>query len=157
MKEGLFRKKSIEKITSPEQLDDYIRVSTPGVWMLLSCIVILLLGMCVWGIFGRLNTTVTAPAICDGDKTVCYVSSEDLSGIEEGTTVVIDKKEYTVKSVGSEPMRVGEDFDDYAMHIGDLKIGEWVYEITIDAELSDGVYKAEIVSESIAPISFLLN
>ena len=50
MNEGLFRKKSIDKISSPEQLDDYIRVSNPAIWMLLSCIIILLVGMCVWGI-----------------------------------------------------------------------------------------------------------
>ena len=63
MKEGLFRKKSMDKISSPEQLNDYIRVSNPGVWMILACIIILLIGMCVWGVFGRLETTMKAAAV----------------------------------------------------------------------------------------------
>ena len=40
----LFRKKSMEKVTSPEQLNDYIRVSNPGVWTVLAAVVILLAG-----------------------------------------------------------------------------------------------------------------
>lgn len=55
----LFRKKSIERVTSPEQLNDYIRVSNPGVWMILAAVVILLAGVCVWGFFGRLDTKKT--------------------------------------------------------------------------------------------------
>lgn len=63
MNEGLFRKKSMEKISSPEQLDEYIKVSNPSVWMLLFCIIILLLGICVWGIFGRFDTTLATSVI----------------------------------------------------------------------------------------------
>ena len=157
MNEGLFRKKSIGKISSPEQLDDYIRVANPGVWMLLSCIIFLLVGMCVWGIFGKLDTTVSTLAICNNGKTVCYVDQGNLSDIENGTTVVINEKEYTVTAVSSEAVEVTSDFDDYALHIGNLQTGEWVYEIMIDAELDNGIYEAEIVTESIAPMYFLLD
>lgn len=58
----LFRKKSIEKVTSPEQLNDYIRVSNPGVWTVLAAVVILLAGACVWGVFGRLDSAVQTAA-----------------------------------------------------------------------------------------------
>ena len=33
MNEEIFRKKSLDKVKSPENLDDYIRVSNPGVWL----------------------------------------------------------------------------------------------------------------------------
>ena len=33
MQNQLFREKSLEKVSSPEQLNDYIRVSNPGVWI----------------------------------------------------------------------------------------------------------------------------
>ena len=157
MNESLFRKKSIKKISSPEQLDDYIRVSNPGVWMLLSCVIILLIGMCVWGIFGKLETSVSTVAICNNGKTTCYVRQNVLSNIENGMTVVIGDKEYFVTFVSSEPVKVTDDFGDYALHIGKFQIDEWVYEIVIDAELNDGIYEASIVTESITPISFLLN
>lgn len=35
MSKPLFRQKSLDKITSPEQMGDYIRVSNPSVWMIL--------------------------------------------------------------------------------------------------------------------------
>ncbi len=55
MSKPLFRQKSLDKITSPEQMGDYIRVSNPSVWMILAAIIALLVGVCVWGIFGRLE------------------------------------------------------------------------------------------------------
>ncbi len=52
---GIFRQKSIDKVSSPEKLDDYIRVTTPGVWITITAIVILLVGTIVWGTFGELT------------------------------------------------------------------------------------------------------
>ena len=52
MNNGIFRQKSIDKVSSPEKLDDYIRVTTPGVWITITAIVILLVGTIVWGTFG---------------------------------------------------------------------------------------------------------
>ena len=54
MQKQIFREKSLERIASPEQLDDYIRSSSPTMWILLAAIIILLAGVCVWGVFGRL-------------------------------------------------------------------------------------------------------
>ena len=56
MDNSIFRKKSIERISSPEQLGDYIRVSNPSVWIILGAIIVLLIGSCVWGIFGTIDT-----------------------------------------------------------------------------------------------------
>ena len=49
----IFRKKSIDKLSSPEKLDDYIRVTTPSIWVVLIAIVLLLVGAIVWGVFGE--------------------------------------------------------------------------------------------------------
>lgn len=38
-----FRQESLDRAKSPEQLDDYIRVSNPGVWMVLGAVLLLLL------------------------------------------------------------------------------------------------------------------
>ena len=51
----IFRQKSINKVSSPEKLDDYIRVTTPSVWIVLIAIVLLLVGGIVWGIFGEVE------------------------------------------------------------------------------------------------------
>ena len=63
MDHSVFRQKSMERITSPEQMNDYIRVSNPSVWMLLAAVIVLLIGVCVWGAFGHLDTTVQTGGI----------------------------------------------------------------------------------------------
>lgn len=35
MENNLFRKKSLEHISSPEELHDYMRVTSPRLWMIL--------------------------------------------------------------------------------------------------------------------------
>ena len=52
---GLYRKTSLDRISSPESLNDYIRVTTPSVWIVMLAIVALLLGMLAWSILGRVT------------------------------------------------------------------------------------------------------
>ncbi len=63
----LFRKKSLDRISSPEELNDYIRVTTPSVWLILVATVILLLGMLAWSIFGTVDKQNT-----DGSTTTMH-------------------------------------------------------------------------------------
>lgn len=156
MNQQLFRKKSIERISSPEQLNEYIRVSNPGVWMILAAIVILLGGAIVWGIFGHIDTTVETVAVAENGTITAYVREEDISYIEEGMSVRIAEQECFVTEIAAEPEVVDENFDDYELHVGDLKNGEWVYAVTVRGELAEGVYNAEIVVESISPMSFVV-
>ena len=51
----LFRKKSMDRISSPEELNDYIKVTTPSVWLSIAAIVIILVGALVWGAFGTVD------------------------------------------------------------------------------------------------------
>ena len=39
MSDQIFRKKSLDRISSPEQLNDYIRVANPGIWMILAAVI----------------------------------------------------------------------------------------------------------------------
>ncbi len=52
---SIFREKSMEKVTSPESLNDYIRVTTPSVWIVLAALVTLLAGMVIWSCFGTVK------------------------------------------------------------------------------------------------------
>lgn len=58
--ESLFRKETIEKIQSPEQLDDYIKVTTPSMWMILTAILVLLAGIFIWAVFGKITINTDA-------------------------------------------------------------------------------------------------
>ena len=52
---NLFREKSLERVSSPEELNNYIRVTTPSVWLILLATLILLLGMLAWCILGTVE------------------------------------------------------------------------------------------------------
>lgn len=48
-KQNIFRKTSLDRISSPERLNDYIKVSNPSVWIVLAAVAILLAAAVFWG------------------------------------------------------------------------------------------------------------
>ncbi len=157
MNEQLFRKKSIDRVSSPEQLNEYIRVSNPGIWMVLAAIIFLLVGAIVWGVVGTLDTTLSAVAVAENGEATIYVKEADADSIESGMTVRIGDKEGTVTEIAASPVVVDATFTDYTLHVGNLVSGEWVFAIKVSGEFADGVQNAEIVIDSVSPISFVLN
>ena len=157
MNEQLFRKKSVERVSSPEQLNEYIRVANPSTWIVLIAIVILLAGVVVWGVIGHLETTLPTAVVCENGEAVIYIKEADIDKIEVGMAVRVDGKEYAVCEISPAPMRVDDTMPEYVMHLSDLTVGEWFYTVKLSGEIADGAQKAEIVIESISPISFILN
>lgn len=157
MEKQLFRKASIDRVSSPEQLNDYVRVSNPGVWMILAAVIVLLIGVCVWGIFGHLDTKIATAGTCENGTFTCYVSEEKAAKIKSGMTVYVDGNALSVSEVSAKPISISTDMDSYLLYLGGFSEGEWLYEVTANAALSDGTYKAEIVTESVSPMSFVWN
>ena len=52
---SIFRQKSMDRVSSPEQRNDYIRVTTPSVWLVLAAVILLLVGMLAWSVFGTVE------------------------------------------------------------------------------------------------------
>ncbi len=157
MNEQLFRKKSIEKVSSPEQFNEYIRVTNPGVWLVLTAIIILLIGVCVWGFMGNLDTTITTVAVAENSEITVYIKESDIKSVKEGMKVVVDDKECEITNISAQPVSVGDNFSDYTLHLGKLQNGEWVYPVDVSGKVDDGIHSASIVIESISPISFVIN
>ncbi len=44
----VFRKKALERMSSPEQLTDYLCVTNPGIWVLLAAVILLLGALFAW-------------------------------------------------------------------------------------------------------------
>lgn len=157
MENRVFRKKSIDRVSSPEQLNDYIHVTNPSVWTILLAVIIFLIGVLVWGVFGHMDTKLTVAGICRDDTLTCYVKETDIESVKAGMTVTVGEYEYEVAFVESKPITVTDELEDYALHLGGLQIGEWVYPVIINTELEDGTYQAKITIESVSPISFIIN
>ena len=157
MNKQLFNKSNMDKVSSPEQLQNYVKVANPGLWMVISAIVILLAGVIVWGVIGKIDTTMSTAIVTDSGISVIYIGESDVEKLEIGMTVRSEGGEYTITDIAKAPIKVDGALTDYAIHASGLTVGEWVYAVSIDGEHSDGVQKADIVIESISPISFILN
>lgn len=138
MSESIFREKSLEKVKSPDNLNEYIRIANPGVWTLLAAILFLLLGFCLWGIFGQLKTVVAVEARSQAGVITCALSDGDAAAVQPGMTVRIDGQEASVTEVA-------------------VRSGSSTCTIVSPVPLPDGVYPAQIEVETIRPISFLIN
>ena len=154
---SLFREKNLQRISSPEQLNAYIRVSTPSVWMLLGAIVILLVGICVWGVFGRMDTKLSVVAVSENGTITAYIREADISDVDPDDEVIVGDAVVSIADIKTSPVIVDDSFTDYMLHVGGLQAGEWVYAVTLDGEFTDGVHSADIVTDSVSPMSFVMN
>ena len=158
MKHSVFRQKSMEKISSPEQMNDYIRVSSPSVWMILTAVIVLLAGICVWGVFGHLDTAVQTGGICADGRLTVLIGEQDYDKITEAAVISVDGVEYAVTGTADAPIQADDRIAPYAVHLADLSAGDWVYELYADApELPDGVYAVSVITERISPLDFVWN
>ena len=151
--------KKFKKVNSPEQLNQYIRLSNPGVWILLLAIVVFLVGVCIWGFFGKIETKIKAVVISDNYTSYLYVKEEDIAKIKNGMQVELNNNEniFEIADVGETPEKVTEDMDEYARHLGNFQVGEWVYKCSLNKNVKEGIYSANVVIESIAPMTFITN
>ncbi len=157
MPSNVFREKSMERVSSPEQLNDYIKVSNPAVWMVISSVIILLIGVCVWGVLGKLNTVIKTGGVCRNGVACCYVKEADVSKIKADSTVSVDGNDYTVASMSKSPVKAGENVDPYILHLGNIGDNDWVYEVFFNAPLKNDKYEMNITVDSVSPMSFILN
>lgn len=158
MNTRLYRKETLDRVNSPEQLNDYIRVVDSGVWISLTAVVLLLIGVVIWAVFGEIETTVETGAVVSDGKVVCFVSDTDVGHITVGMKAQVGGADGTVSAVSETPFRIRGQVDDYILYLGDFSEGDFCYIVEVAAKgLSDGVYDAVITVDDIKPISFVIH
>ena len=60
MNESIFRQKSLERISSPEEIDNYMKVTRPSLWLVLGVIVLLLAALILWSVTARIEATTVS-------------------------------------------------------------------------------------------------
>ena len=149
-----------QRASSVGQLNECIRVASPGSWLMLTATLLLLLGVLGWSIFGRLDTKAQAAAVVRDGAVQAYVLDSESGALKLGKELVFDGGSYRVSSVGADPICVDDTFQEYIRYVGGFAFGDWVRLLDAGQALpgtADGVYRAEIITESVSPISFLLN
>ncbi|MBR4320803.1 MAG: hypothetical protein IKP69_12305 [Oscillospiraceae bacterium] len=136
-KAGVFRKKSLETISSPEQLTDYLRVTNPSVWLILFAVILLLGGLFVWSSAGQLETIANGTAVVENGTAQIMMLDTAQGQITSGMTVRIGSSEFEISTTEQ---------DEYGRTIA-----------YAPATVADGKYDVKVVVESISPISFLFS
>lgn len=151
----IFRESSIERVTSPEQLNEYIRVAKPSVWIVLSAVVVLLAGAMVWAVFGTIETSFRAGAVCENGHTACYVTGENAKKLTEGLKVTVGEYSGVIVSISEIPVDMPE--DKYLEYYSGIESGTLCYEVQADIpSLGDGIYEATIIVDTVKPITFII-
>ena len=132
----LFRKKAMARISSPEDLTSYLRVTSPGMWIILAAVIVLLAGLFAWSAVGTLETTVDATAIVQDHTAQIVASGQGADELEAGMPLRIASQEFVI-ALG--------DYDEYGRATAYAEL-----------PLPDGSYDATIVVEQTRPIVFLL-
>lgn len=130
----VFRRKTLDRIASPEQLTDYLRVTNPGIWVILAAVILLLAGVLAWSMVGTLETKVEVKVVVS-DHTAQIISLES-EPLAEGMPLRVIGQEYRIAYA---------DLDEYGRSVGIAEVN-----------LPDGTYDGTVVTEAVHPISFLL-
>ena len=76
MQESVFRKNSLKRISSPEELDDYMKVTSPSMWFVMAAIILLLAAAIVWSFTGRMETTLDRAAQVENEQAEMEIPEE---------------------------------------------------------------------------------
>lgn len=154
---NLFRKKSLASVESPDALNQYMRVTSPGVWVIFGAVIVLLIGAFIWGIFGKLETKTDVAVVAEKEKHYALVPQNAMETVLRDRTIVIDGVPMSLTPESIEPVTVESNWDVYTLIAGKLSVGDIVFPIPVEGLSEEGVFTGTVVSETISPISFLFN
>ena len=131
----LFRQESLKRLSSPDDLNDVLRVVNPSSWAVLLSVLLILAGMFVWSLVGGVEKKINVSVEVSGG--VARFAVKD---------TVLKRKM---------PVKVG-DTESLILNAGKDKDGNYIGTADVSG-MTDGIYEAEITIERIGPIKFLFN
>jgi hypothetical protein len=142
----LFREKSLEAVESPESLNDYLRVTSPGVWLIMSAVIALLVGGILWSIFGHIRTTADFAVAVTKEKSVCYVTYDAIDKVLARGVINIEGADYPLKmNADYERGYITDDTSPRILLAGNLKTGDRGDIAPVITALAEGDYTGEVV------------
>lgn len=134
----IFRQKSLDQISSPEQLHDYLHVTNPTVWLALAAVILLLVGCLIWVSAASNDVFASATATVNDGSMVIQLDDPNMAKtVKSGMKVLVSDTSVKVASVGH-----NEDGTPFAV---------------ADTTLADGSYPARVVLGQGQVIRLLFN
>ena len=126
------------RMSSPEQLNDYLKVTSPKIWVVLIAVILLIAGLLVWSSFATIESYATGTAIADnGELTVVFDDAKKADRVQPGMELEIGDVKTVVLTVGTDEN-------------GDVVA-------SAKTSIPDGAYNVRVGYNSAQVISMLLN
>ncbi len=134
----IFRKNVMDRLSSPEELNDYLHITSPSVWIALVAVVLVLVGTIVWSSVTFVNSYIDATAeVEDGRMAVLLFRDSSFSDrVEIGQEVVVGNSSYIISNLG---------------YRGETIIAHAV------CDLSDGTYPAKVIFSRTQLLGMIIN
>lgn len=123
-----------KRISSPEQLNDYLKATSSFTWILLGIVIFCLLGIFIWSFLDTITYKIEGVASINEGIVSIEIDDSRLTELKEGQTIYIGTYEGVIEE------------------IKDNKII-----VVSDINLTDGNYNYTIILKTIHPIEYLLN
>ncbi len=161
---NFFRRQAVEEMSSPDDLDKYLRVTNPSVWISLLAVIFLLAGLFAWAALGTINTSITTSAVRIGDKVMTFASNDQTDEITAGDDVYVGNVSGRVANVQEFPYSK----DEVRMILGNDYLTEtlmkdnWAHMVTIEVDDPQAIkenvpVKCVITTERVSPLKMMTN
>ena len=138
MDNQIFRQKSLDQISSPEQLHDYLRVPNPTIWLIMAAVVLLIAGAWLWSSLATTNTFVSGTADVSNGSMVIRVDDPQMTDlVKAGMKVLVGDSTEKISSIGH-----NADGSSFAV---------------AETELADGTYTAKVILRQTEIMRLLFN
>lgn len=138
MAQQVYSKQALDRMSSPEAMNDYLHVTKPAVWIALAAVVLILVGALVWAGFASVNSYATGTAtVHDGVMTIELEHTGFEHNVDVGQKVSASGAETTVDAVNVR------------------KDGSVV--VTARTNLADGTYDAQVAYRETQVLDILFN
>ncbi len=160
---SIFNERAAERLRNPDDLDRYVRITSPSVWAVVGALACLLAGLLAWGIFGSVSTSVVSTGVRVGQKVMCFLDAGEVARVDVGDDSLVDGKRLHVSSVASMPMSRDETENklnsDYLKSA--LVKSDWTYMVEFEGDETDNIEQGvpitvDITTERVAPITLLI-
>lgn len=125
MEQSVFRKESLKRVSSPEQLNEYLQVTSPTSWVVFGAAILLIVSLLIWSSVTAVESYVAGKAeVQDGVLTLVFDDTKKAENIEVGMDVRVGD---TLTPV----MSIGQDSDGNVFAVADTNLPDGTYEARV--------------------------
>ena len=159
----MFRDSALNKMSSADDLDRYLKVTNPSAWILIGAVTVLLVAAFIWGLTASLPVSTTTTGVLKNGEVVCFLPLDNHEIATTDSKVTAVGHETHIISVNDNPHSQREVAatigSDYA--VSTLETAQWSYKVIValpkeiaDWDEGDDV-PVQITTEEVAPLSYL--